>query len=310
MVSDAARSPAPFQRTPARTPPSGKFLPRRGTFSVNPKKAAVYSDRSGKKFVTVPAASGRESARTLPGSTATSIADSSPRTSVAAPTAEESDFTSELSSQAMTSGPMSLMLTGMLNFGQANGTADGHAIGPPEAFYPMVDIATDGTWAVDNAYDSDLSMDGEDDDDLDVDAFMDLSQCADPNEEDETVAAVAAAAEELLGGTTEPSGDEQQQAQHPPAQRTRSTSASMLDHFDRVPVASFRSNQTLCRALSALPANPLDRKSVAQPVKKGKSAEALMSPVRRRGPTHERKRARPHGGFAPACRGPRIGTFS
>jgi hypothetical protein len=64
--------------------------------------------------------------------------------------------------------------------------------------------------------------------------------------------------------------------------RKRTTSDVMLEHFDRGVVTAFRSNQNRYRDVASLPSDPAARASVSRPVRSGKSAEALITPVRRR----------------------------
>lgn len=62
----------------------------------------------------------------------------------------------------------------------------------------------------------------------------------------------------------------------------RTTSDFMLEHFDRGVVTAFRNNQNRYRDVSSLPQDPAARASVSRPVRSGKSAETLITPLRKR----------------------------
>jgi hypothetical protein len=67
-----------------------------------------------------------------------------------------------------------------------------------------------------------------------------------------------------------------------PINRKRNASDVMLEHFDRGVVTAFRNNQNRYRDIACLPSDPTIRASVSRPIRSGKSAETLISPLRKR----------------------------
>ncbi|KAL1591895.1 hypothetical protein SLS60_011487 [Paraconiothyrium brasiliense] len=212
-------------------------------------------------------------------SSSTSNANDSPRTSLAQLNASDSEVSNEVFSNPFTTSD--IMLTGIFGSAPSNDYFFGtDSIGPPEAFYPFVSIGTNGA-----VMDDDDDAEDEDyEDDLNITDFMDFGSDVDATdveqEEEETdMPATPAASTMALPGSTPaqptPMADS-------PVNRKRSTSDAMLQHFDRGVVTAFRNNQNRYRDIAQLPSDPTIRASVSRPVRSGKSAETLMTPLRKR----------------------------
>lgn len=168
------------------------------------------------------------------------------------------------------------MLTGIFGSAPTNDFFFGaDSVGPPEAFYPFVSVGTNGT-----IMDEEGEYDEEEDyeDDLNITDFMDFGDDADATDVDEEtdVPATPAASTMAMNGST---------PAHPtptPSNRKRNASDAMLQHFDRGVVTAFRNNQSRYRDVACLPSDPSIRASVAKPIRSGKSAEQLMTPLRKR----------------------------
>lgn len=213
-------------------------------------------------------------------SSSTSNANDSPRTSLAQynnvsdSEADNDMFNNNLSTD--------IMLTGIFGADPSNDYYFGaDSIGPPEAFYPFVSISGNG-----NAMDDDDDGEDEDfEDDLNITDFMDFGSELDdatdvePEEEETDVPATPAVSTMAMHGST---------PAHPtpymetPSNRKKTTSDAMLQHFDRGVVTAFRNNQNRYRDIAQLPSDPSIRASVSRPVRSGKSAETLMTPLRKR----------------------------
>jgi hypothetical protein len=205
--------------------------------------------------------------------------NNSPRASLLQFNASDSEVSNEVFNNAFTTD---IMLTGIFGSAPTNEFFLGaDSVGPPEAFYPFVSVGTNGAIA-----DEEGEYDEEEDyeDDLDIAAFMDFGDdddATDMDEEDEEtyVPATPATSMMAINGST---------PAHPtplaetPTHRKRTTSDAMLQHFDRGVVTAFRNNQNRYRDVACLPSDPTLRASVSKPVRSGKSAEQLMTPLRKR----------------------------
>lgn len=202
-----------------------------------------------------------------------STANNSPRTSLAQFNASDSEVSNEVFSNPFTTD---IMLTGIFGSAPTNDYFFGtESIGPPEAFYPFVSIGANGA-----VMDEDDEEDEDYEDDLNITDFMDFGSDADATdveqEDDETdVPATPATSMAAINGSTpaEPT---------PMAQTPGNGTDAMLHHFDRGVVTAFRNNQNRYRDIARLPSDPTTRASVSRPVRSGKSAETLMTPLRKR----------------------------
>ncbi|KAH7077837.1 hypothetical protein BKA63DRAFT_411116 [Paraphoma chrysanthemicola] len=215
-------------------------------------------------------------------SSTSSTANNSPRNSIAHLNANASD--SEVSNEVFNNAlGTDIMLSGIFGSAPGNDFVFGNeSVGPPEAFYPFVSIGSNGNM---NLMDDDEYDDSEDyEDDLNITDFMDFGSEGDDtdleqDEEDTDVPATPATSQVALNGSTPAAPTP---ATITPATRKRTTSDAMLEHFDRGVVTAFRNNQNRYRDVASLPQDPAARASVSRPVRSGKSAEALITPLRKR----------------------------
>jgi hypothetical protein len=205
--------------------------------------------------------------------------NNSPRNSIAQLNGSDSESNEVFNNGLSTD----IMLSGI--FGSAGGndfTFGNESIGPPEAFYPFVSISSNGNMGLVDEDETGSSSD-EYDDDLNIADFMDFGESGgdtdldDDDEFDETDRPVTPATSNVGHHGSTPAAP----ATATP-HRNRTTSDVMLEHFDRGVVTAFRSNQNRYRDVASLPSDPAARASVSRPVRSGKSAEALITPVRRR----------------------------
>jgi hypothetical protein len=216
-------------------------------------------------------------------SSTSSTANNSPRNSITQLNGNASD--SEVSNEVFNNGlSTDIMLSGI--FGSAP-SADyifgNQSIGPPEAFYPFVSISSNGNMGLVDE-DEEESSDDDYDEDLNITDFMDFGSEGDDTDleeedeiEDTDVPATPATSSMAFNGST-PAGP----TTDTPASRQRTNSDAMIQHFHRVGVASFRNNQDRYRSVASEPVDPAARASVSRPVRTGKSAEALITPARKR----------------------------
>lgn len=212
-------------------------------------------------------------------SSTSSTANNSPRNSIAHPNASDSEVSNEVFNNALNTD---IMLSGI--FGSAPGSDyffSNESIGPPEAFYPFVSIGSGTNF---NMMDED-DEDSEDfEDDLNITDFMDFGSEGDETDldqeddvDDNDVPCTPATSMVALNGSTPA-----RPASATPTNRKRTTSDVMLEHFDRGVVTAFRNNQNRYRDVASLPSDPAARASVSRPVRSGKSAETLITPLRKR----------------------------
>lgn len=215
-------------------------------------------------------------------SSTSSTANNSPRNSIAQMNANASD--SEVSNEVFNNAlGTDIMLSGI--FGSAPGQDyffDNASIGPPEAFYPFVSIGSNGNMNLmtDDEYD-----DSEDfEDDLNITDFMDFGSDGEDSdleqdEDDTDMPATPATSRVAHNGSTPALSTPMTET---PVNRRRTTSDAMLEHFDRGVVTAFRNNQNRFRDVASLPQDPAVRASVSRPVRSGKSAETVITPLRKR----------------------------
>jgi hypothetical protein len=252
----------------------------------------------------------------------TSTANNSPRTSVQQLALSDSELSNEMYSNPFMNAA-DVMFPGI--FGSADTyLPGGESIGPPEAFYPYVVVGQNGNVISDEDEYDDMD---EFEDDVNIADFMDFGSDMDATdvEQDDEIEVPDTPATPILAipGSTPaqstPMGDT-------PSNRNRNTSDAMLEHFDRAGVSAFRNNQSRFRDIACLPHDPDLRASVSRPIRSGRSAETLMSPLRRRSSLPKKVGSSPFAGVTKASgrlhssvmngprgppRGPpRTGTFS
>lgn len=215
-------------------------------------------------------------------SSTSSTVNNSPRNSIAQLNANASD--SEVSNEVFNNGlSTDIMLSGIFGSGPNDYVFGNESVGPPEAFYPFVSISSNGNMGIVDE-DEDGSSSDDYEDDLNITDFMDFGSDGDDTDldddddvEDTDVPATPATSRVTHHGST-PAAP----ADDTPQNRKRSTSDVMLEHFDRGVVTAFRTNQNRYRDVASLPSDPAARASVSRPVRSGKSAEALITPLRKR----------------------------
>ena len=209
-------------------------------------------------------------------SSTSSTANNSPRASLAQ-FANVSDSEAEALNNALSTD---IMLTGI--FGSAPGNEyyfSNDNVGPPEAFYPFVSIGPNGNM---DTFDEDDFESEDYEDDLDIGDFMDFGDDSDNSDLEDDGEETDAP---TTPGASQNNGTNSIQAasiEETPGNRKRTTSDVMLEHFDRGVVTAFRNNQNRYRDVASLPSDPTARNAVSRPVRSGKSADALITPLRKR----------------------------
>lgn len=253
-------------------------------------------------------------------SSTSSTANNSPRASLAQFNSV-SDSEAEGLNNAISAD---VMLTGI--FGSAPGTDyffSTDNVGPPEAFFPFVSIGSNGSM---EPFDEDDFESEDYEDDLNIGDFMDFGDDSDNTDMDddgeETDAPTTPGASMHNGHGS----IQETPVEETPSNRKRTTSDVMLEHFDRGVVTAFRNNQNRYRDVASLPSDPTARNAVSRPVRSGKSADALITPLRKRSKSNRMAKSpmapppsSPLSGVrkavdrsmsAPRRPPPRMGTFS
>ncbi|KAL6152177.1 hypothetical protein ACJBU6_09058 [Exserohilum turcicum] len=259
-----AGTPKPFQRS-AR-PVGRQIPPTRGIFIHDETDQAIAVTNRATKAVSFY----RPRTVLIPWipltdyqSSTSSTVNNSPRNSIAQMNASDSEVSNEVFNNGLSTD---IMLSGIFGSGPNDYMFGNESVGPPEAFYP---------------FDGSSSDDYEDD--INITDFMDFGSDADDTDiddddvEDTDVPATPATSTVAHVGST-PAAPQTDT----PQTRKRTTSDVMLEHFDRGVVTAFRTNQSRYRDVASLPSDPAARASVSRPVRSGKSAEALITPLRKR----------------------------
>ncbi|KAE8441766.1 hypothetical protein EG329_004324 [Mollisiaceae sp. DMI_Dod_QoI] len=158
--------------------------------------------------------------------------DAVPETPVPTPSRNNSF----VESSPMISNSGNIMMSAMANFGDPfsfnTQFLGGHALGPPEAFYPFTSINADGTMVQDSssAYDED---DMDDEDLWNLEDILDLGGEESENENGEEVEQSSDAATPAPSSTPA----------RPTTARSEDQVHPLLDHFEKGVVGSFRRNQ-------------------------------------------------------------------
>ncbi|KAF2473305.1 uncharacterized protein BDR25DRAFT_218081 [Lindgomyces ingoldianus] len=326
-----AASPKPFERS-AKPGPAGRAIPPlRGIFIHDESSQAIAVTNRATKKVTFyrPRASislHQPNFGTTFGvyDSTSSTANNSPRTSLQQFNADDSDLSNEMFSTAF-QGSTDIMLTGIFGGDPADGFGSSFSgtFGPPQAFYPFVSIGQNGNITTDDL-DEYYDDDEDDEDDIDIADFMNFGDDGDATdadadgEEEPRIPGTPATSMIALNGSTPAQPTPLTET---PLNRKRNASDAMLEHFDRGVVTAFRNNQNRYRDISCLPHDPDLRASESRPLRSGRSAETLISPLRKRSSLSRRSRNLGFAGITKATgklqstvmeprRGPRLGTFS
>ncbi|KZM21993.1 uncharacterized protein EKO05_0005060 [Ascochyta rabiei] len=272
-----AGTPKPFARS--NRPTGRQIPPLRGVFVHKERNAAIAVTNGATKTVTFY----RPRTQAIPWipingthSSTSSTANNSPRASLAQ-FGNVSDSEAEALNNALSTD---IMLTGI--FGSAPGNDyffSNDNVGPPEAFYPFVSLGSNGSI---DAFDEDDFESEDYEDDLNIGDFMDFGDDSDnsdlEDDGEETDAPTTPGASQTNGATSVQATP----IEETPGNRKRTTSDVMLEHFDRGVVTAFRNNQNRYRDVASLPSDPTARNAVSRPVRSGKSADALITPLRKR----------------------------
>jgi hypothetical protein len=255
-----------------------------GSFIVDEKKAMAFIDPNTKQLRIQPA----RIPLVDPFNSIASSANNSPQVNFSgmAYDSDNSDLT------RLITGPSDVMMSGVFGGLPGQRYEDGRfvmeangplLIGPPEAFYPFTSIRADGTPDEEDEYLTEEEF--EDDVDL-ITAFLDMEDDEDEDELD-------FADEDFTSPTTTDAPDT--------TPHSRNRSKSWLEHLDSGIVSSFRNHQDRHRHASKL---PHDFNQDSTPIRSGKTADDVMTPLRKR----------KGGGIlktkAPPRRIPLIGGFS
>lgn len=279
-----AATPRPFERS---SRPTGRQIPPpRGIFIHDDSTKAIAVTNRATKNVTFYRPRPAAPIPWIPlngyHSSTSSTANNSPRNSIAQLNANASD--SEVSNEVFNNAfGTDIMLSGIFGSAPGNDFMFGNdTIGPPEAFYPFVSISNNANMNLDDDDDYNDSEDFEDD--LNITDFMtfdseDGGTDGEQDYEETDVPATPATSQVALNGSTPAQPTPMTQT---PTTRKRTTSDAMLQHFDRGVVTAFRNNQNRYRDVASLPQDPAARSAVSRPVRSGKSAEALITPLRKR----------------------------
>ncbi|KAF2457927.1 hypothetical protein BDY21DRAFT_363521 [Lineolata rhizophorae] len=262
-------------RKPARASkaPKGPVL---GEFIINPKKSFVLIDKSATRIVRYPPMTPRRSSSQMWDDT---TAQNSPASLFLA--GDESD-SSHMSNAAF---GVDVML-GSFFAGSRPAGGDfvlGQAIGPPEAFFPFYNFNSDGSFVPEDEVMVEDDTEGET---LDLDDFLNLGDAtttsaadadsADVDDADDTDVRVTPATSMLAQPSSTPCYSVDNSV------ADNEITHNLLDHFDRTPIGAFRANQDRSRGLAGLHQHPAVRASASRPLRVGRDADALITPLRRR----------------------------
>ncbi|KAL8669086.1 MAG: hypothetical protein Q9168_006311 [Polycauliona sp. 1 TL-2023] len=241
----------PLPRAPTTNLRSARqWGPTLGSFVTDPRKPIAVVAKDGKQLIIYPAQRpASRGGKVFPSivSSGQSSVQASPRTAMAKMTAPSHPTTtddseverSEMSSQGMTTPMLSaspnLMMSG-LGLGSGN-MFSGHAMGPPEAFFPFQSIAADGTMIVDGldvGYD-DASSEDDGENLLNIEDFVHFGDDSEDSDQDPE----SAVESRLSPANSSPS----QNAAKPSSVAPSPTQSTFLDHLDKGMVTAFRRNQ-------------------------------------------------------------------
>ncbi|CAA9966650.1 hypothetical protein PTMSG1_10009 [Pyrenophora teres f. maculata] len=282
-----AATPKPFQRS---SRPIGRQIPpTRGIFIHDETDQAIAVTNRATKTVSFY----RPRTIMMPWipmtdyqSSTSSTVNNSPRNSIAQLNASDSEVSNELVTNGLGAD---IMLTGIFGSAPGNDFVFGHeSIGPPEAFYPFVSISANGEMGIIDEDEDDSSSDDYEEN-LDLADFMEFPSEGDDTdieeEEDDDVEETDVPATPATSSMAPNDSTPAALSTTTPKTRKRSTSDVMLGHFDATVITAFRNNQNRYRDVASLPSDPAARASISRPVRSGKSAEALITPLRKRAPS-------------------------
>ncbi|KAL8737908.1 MAG: hypothetical protein Q9181_001245 [Wetmoreana brouardii] len=246
-----AQQPLPKAPT-GRLPPGHRWGPTLGSWVTDPTKPIAVVASSGKELIVFPAqrptsrggkifptvaSSGRPSAqpsprlsqRNLPAPFCPSATDDSEL--------EPSGMSSQETATPMFGASPNLMMPG-LGLGSGN-LLSGHALGPPEAFFPFQSIGADGKMILDGLDVDDEDDDGDDGEDLlNIEDFIDFGEDSEDSDH-EPGSATDSCQSPIVNVSDQATSKAASTASPSPTAPTH----NFLDHFDKGVVTAFRRNQ-------------------------------------------------------------------
>ncbi|MCJ1476035.1 hypothetical protein MMC13_004700 [Lambiella insularis] len=236
------------------TPAMRRQGPSMASWVVDPTKPIAVIDNTGKTMLIYPAP--RSVRKTAAGfvSSLSSSTTTSPKTSFAGLASafgdsevDRSDLSSQEPSNPVFKTGANLMFSGLLHGGPGmEHVLGGQALGPPEAFYPFHSIDADGF-----VFDADEFDEDDDDDDpehtLNLQDFIDFGDDSSDSDADDIN-------NSRLSAVTSPVVETSRLKSTPTRGGSQSISTqSLLQHFDRGVVSSFRRNQARHQSLLRRP---------------------------------------------------------
>lgn len=311
-------SPKPYQRSSRPNTTKKSNPPLRGVFIHGEENEAIaVTSRTTKTVAFYRPRTARVRRNYTAGSSATSTAHNSPPSMLQG---EESDFNGAFTSPFQSS--TDIMFSGIFGAAPNNDFVSLlGSVGPPEAFYPFVSVNQNGRVSLLSDDDTFGEEDTEIGQDLNIDEFMDFGPEGDETDvepEDSTDAPATPATSMIVIPGSTPA--QSSAVDMTPTNRKRTTSDALLEHFDRGVVTAFRNNQNHYHSLARLPYDPDLRASVSRPLRSGRTAEAVMSPMRKRSSISKKTNKVSYGTLGHAVagggsgatsrrRGPAMGSF-
>ncbi|KAL8947570.1 MAG: hypothetical protein Q9222_006162 [Ikaeria aurantiellina] len=248
-----AQQPLPKAPT-SKLPPGHEWGPTLGTWVTDPTKATAVVASSGKELIITPALRpAKDGGKAFPtlNNSVESSAHASPVTPLSKhiPLSQPNTPTSEIKlkekasrdvATSMLTASSNLMMSG-LGLGNAN-TISGHAIGPPEAFFPFQSIEADGKIVVDGL---EATYDDDDDDDhegdLNIEDFISFGEDDEDDEDNHNEPASAAESHQSPVIGLSDQTEEMSSALLSPTSPT--SPHTFLDHLNKGKVTAFRRTQ-------------------------------------------------------------------
>lgn len=245
----------PLPKAPTSKLPSGhQWGPTLGSWVADPTKPiAIVSScgnqlnvypaqrplrREGKVFPTI-ASSGQSSTQTSPRTSLPALATPFLAAATDESEVERSDMSSQGISTPMLSARPNLMMSG-LGLGRAN-LLSGHALGPPEAFFPFQSIGVDGQMVLDGPG---VDDDEDDDDDDEGEALLKMEDFFDFGEDSEdSVGQEGNGTESFQRSIVDISDLTDTDATPTASPTTPKSNQTLLDRLDNGVVTAFRRNQ-------------------------------------------------------------------
>lgn len=243
----------PLPKAPtSKLPPGHRWGPTLGSWVADPTKPIAVVASSGTQLIVYPAqrpsskgskvfptiaSSGRSSAQTSPRTSLPKLATPSYPNATDESEVERSDISSQDITTPMLGASPNLMMSG-LGLGSSN-LLNGHALRPPEAFFPFQSIGADGEMVLDGP-----DADDDDDDDDDGEALLNIEDFIDFGEYSEGSDGEDGSNTESFQSPTNALSDQTDAGLTPIGSPTTPASThNLLDRLDKGVVTAFRRNQ-------------------------------------------------------------------